>query len=223
MVYRVYVEKKEALANEARALLEDLRAFLGIQSLTGLRLFNRYDLEGISRELFDYAVQTVLSEPQLDTVTSEVPQGDTVFAVEYLPGQYDQRADSAAQCIQLMTQEERPTVRTARIYLLFGPLTAAELSERCDEDKAAVSRTLEFLLQNGYVTTEAVSRRYRSPLYLTNRGREVFAALQARIASMEDAASMGLTEEQRSKMYAALELICGNLERLCAAEQEDTL
>ena len=82
MVYRVYVEKKEALANEARALLEDLRAFLGIQSLTGLRLFNRYDLEGISRELFDYAVQTVLSEPQLDTVTSEVPQGDTVFAVE---------------------------------------------------------------------------------------------------------------------------------------------
>ena len=73
------------------------------------------------------------------------------------------------------------------------------------------------------MTTEAVSRRYRSPLYLTNRGREVFAALQARIASMEDAASMGLTEEQRSKMYAALELICGNLERLCAAEQEDTL
>ena len=127
MVYRVYVEKKAALANEARALLEDLRAFLGIESLTGLRLFNRYDLEGISRELFDYAVQTVLSEPQLDTVTSEVPQGDTVFAVEYLPGQYDQRADSAAQCIQLMTQEERPTVRTARIYLLFGPLTAADV------------------------------------------------------------------------------------------------
>ena len=113
MVYRVYVEKKEALANEARALLEDLRAFLGIQSLTGLRLFNRYDLEGINRELFDYAVQTVLSEPQLDTVTSEVPQGDTVFAVEYLPGQYDQRADSAAQCIQILSQGERPTVRTA--------------------------------------------------------------------------------------------------------------
>ena len=123
MVYRVYVEKKEALANEARALLEDLRAFLGIQSLTGLRLFNRYDLEGISRELFDYAVQTVLSEPQLDTVTSEVPQGDTVFAVEYLPGQYDQRADSAAQCIQILSQGERPTVRTARVYVLEGENT----------------------------------------------------------------------------------------------------
>ena len=127
MVYRVYVEKKEALANEARALLEDLRAFLSIQSLTGLRLFNRYDLEGISRELFDYAVQTVLSEPQLDTVTSEVPQGDTVFAVEYLPGQYDQRADSAAQCIQILSQGERPTVRTARVYVLEGELTAEQV------------------------------------------------------------------------------------------------
>ena len=127
MVYRVYVEKKEALANEARALLEDLRAFLGIQSLTGLRLFNRYDLEGISRDLFDYAVQTVLSEPQLDTVTSEVPQGDTVFAVEYLPGQYDQRADSAAQCIQILSQGERPTVRTARVYVLEGELTAEQV------------------------------------------------------------------------------------------------
>ena len=120
-------------------------------------------------------------------------------------------------------RSEGPHVSCLYYLGLDGPLTAAELSERCDEDKAAVSRTLEFLLQNSYVTTEAVSRRYRSPLYLTNRGREVFAALQARIASMEDAASMGLTEEQRSKMYAALELICGNLERLCAAEQEDTL
>ena len=136
MVYRVYVEKKEALANEARALLEDLRAFLGIQSLTGLRLFNRYDLEGISRELFDYAVQTVLSEPQLDTVTSEVPQGDTVFAVEYLPGQYDQRADSAAQCIQILSQGERPTVRTARVYVLEGELTA----EQVEKVKASMSQ-----------------------------------------------------------------------------------
>lgn len=116
MVYRVYVEKKAALANEARALLEDLRAFLGIESLTGLRLFNRYDLEGISRELFDYTVKTVLSEPQLDIVTDALPQGDAVFAVEYLPGQYDQRADSAAQCVQILSQGERPLVRTARVY-----------------------------------------------------------------------------------------------------------
>ena len=128
MVYRVYVEKKEALANEARALAEDLRAFLGIRGLTGLRLLNRYDLEGISRELFDYAVKTVLSEPQLDMVTDELPQGDMVFAVEYLPGQYDQRADSAAQCIQILSQGERPIVRTARIYVLEGALTQEQLA-----------------------------------------------------------------------------------------------
>ena len=130
MVYRVYVEKKEALANEARALLEDLRAFLGIQSLTGLRLFNRYDLEGISRELFDYAVQTVLSEPQLDTVTSEVPQGDTVFAVEYLPGQYVQRADSAAQCLQLLSPEQaKPKVACAKVYAIEGNGVTGEMME----------------------------------------------------------------------------------------------
>ena len=128
MVYRVYVEKKAALANEARALLEDLRAFLGIESLTGLRLFNRYDLEGISRDLFDYTVKTVLSEPQLDIVTDTLPQGDAVFAVEYLPGQYDQRADSAAQCVQILSQGERPLVRTARMYALEGKLTDAEIA-----------------------------------------------------------------------------------------------
>ena len=128
MVYRVYVEKKAALANEARALLENLRAFLGIESLTGLRLFNRYDLEGISRELFDYTVRTVLSEPQLDIVTDSLPQGDAVFAVEYLPGQYDQRADSAAQCVQILSQGERPLVRTARVYALEGKLTDAEIA-----------------------------------------------------------------------------------------------
>ena len=128
MVYRVYVEKKAALANEARALLENLRAFLGIESLTGLRLFNRYDLEDISRELFDYTVKTVLSEPQLDIVTDTLPQGDAVFAVEYLPGQYDQRADSAAQCVQILSQGERPLVRTARVYALEGKLTDAEIA-----------------------------------------------------------------------------------------------
>ena len=127
MVYRVYVEKKAELANEARALQHDLRAFLGIRSLTGLRLYNRYDLEGISRELFDYTVKTVLSEPQLDLVTDQAPQGDAVFAVEYLPGQFDQRADSAAQCIQILSQGERPAVRTARVYALEGMLTPQEL------------------------------------------------------------------------------------------------
>ncbi|MBQ5799471.1 MAG: phosphoribosylformylglycinamidine synthase, partial [Oscillospiraceae bacterium] len=127
MVYRVYVEKREALANEARALREDIRTFLGIDSLTNLRLYNRYDIEGIDRELFDYAVKAVLSEPQLDLVSEELPAGDAVFAVEYLPGQYDQRADSAAQCIQILSQVERPAVATARVYALEGNISAEQL------------------------------------------------------------------------------------------------
>ncbi len=121
MVYRVYAEKKEAFAAEAAALAEDIRAFLGIASLRRVRILNRYDVEGIDRELFERAVQTVFSEPQVDTVRAGLPATDgTVFAVEYLPGQYDQRADSAAQCIQILSQGERPTVRTAKVYILEG-------------------------------------------------------------------------------------------------------
>ena len=129
MVYRVYVEKKAALANEARNLCQDIRTFLGIEGLEELRIFNRYDVEGTDRALFDYAVGTVLSEPQLDNVYAELPPwGDAVFAVEYLPGQYDQRADSAAQCIQIISQAERPAVRTARVYALTGRLTDEQIS-----------------------------------------------------------------------------------------------
>ncbi len=128
MVYRVYVEKKEGLAHEAASLTENIRDFLGIKSLESIRLFNRYDLENIDRELFDYAVKTVLSEPQLDDVYDAYPQdGAAVFAVEYLPGQYDQRADSAAQCIQILSQGERPEVKTAKVYVLYGALTEADV------------------------------------------------------------------------------------------------
>ncbi len=128
MVYRVYVEKKEGLAHEAASLTESIREFLGIKSLESIRLFNRYDLENIDRELFDYAVKTVLSEPQLDDVYDAYPQdGAAVFAVEYLPGQYDQRADSAAQCIQILSQGERPEVKTAKVYVLYGALTEADV------------------------------------------------------------------------------------------------
>ena len=91
---------------------------------------NRYDVENISRELFDYAVKTVFSEPQLDVVSSALDNdGASVFAVEYLPGQFDQRADSAAQCIQIISQGERPTVRTAKVYMLYGALTDGQLAE----------------------------------------------------------------------------------------------
>ena len=130
MVYRIYVEKKEALANEARALLNELRNMLGIGNLRGLRVLNRYDVENITPELFASAVRTVFSEPQLDVVTEHLPEnGGTVFAVEYLPGQFDQRADSAAQCIQIISRGDRPTIRTAKVYLLEGDLTPGDVAQ----------------------------------------------------------------------------------------------
>ena len=130
MVYRVFVEKKPELAQEARNLKEDIRSLLRIDSLEDLRIVNRYDVENISPELFDYAVKTVLSEPQLDMVSSELnAEGAQVFAVEYLPGQFDQRADSAAQCIQIISQAQRPEVRSAKVYLLYGQLTQEQLRE----------------------------------------------------------------------------------------------
>ena len=114
MVYRIYVEKKEGLDNEARALLSEIRTFLGIDSVTRVRLINRYDAENITEELFNYAIGTVFSEPQLDDVFRQVENdGAVVFATEYLPGQFDQRADSAAQCRQLISHGEKPTVASA--------------------------------------------------------------------------------------------------------------
>ncbi len=130
MVYRVFVEKKNGLDNEARALLSDAKVLLGIENLEKVRLFNRYDVENIDEALFRYAVGTVFSEPQLDVASETVDlTGATVFAVEYLPGQFDQRADSAAQCIQIISQGERPTVRTAKVYALYGDITDAALAK----------------------------------------------------------------------------------------------
>ena len=129
MVYRIYVEKKNGLAHEAAGLYRELTEMLGITTLEGVRLFNRYDVENIDKELFDYSVNTVFSEPQLDNVTYSIDNdGATVFAVEYLPGQFDQRADSAAQCIQLISQKERPLVRTAKVYCLYGAISAEQLA-----------------------------------------------------------------------------------------------
>ena len=130
MVYRVFVEKKKELANEAKSLCEDIKNLLLIENIEDVRILNRYDVENISEELFDYAVKTVFSEPQLDIVSSELEEdGASVFAVEYLPGQFDQRADSAAQCIQIISQGERPTVRTAKVYMLYGALNEEQLAE----------------------------------------------------------------------------------------------
>ena len=128
MVYRIYVEKKPGFDGEAQALQNELCSLLGIEQLTGLRLLNRYDVEGIDQALFDQCVSTVFSEPPVDDTYTELPAwSDSCFAVEYLPGQFDQRADSAAECIQLISQGERPLVRSARVYLLEGALSDAQI------------------------------------------------------------------------------------------------
>ena len=130
MVYRIFVEKKEGLDNEARGLLSEAKNLLGIENLTKIRLFNRYDAENITEELFGYAVKTVFSEPQLDNASGSIDvPGAYVFAVEALPGQFDQRADSAAQCIQIISQGDRPLIRTAKVYALYGSLTEGDIAE----------------------------------------------------------------------------------------------
>ena len=128
MVYRVYVEKKPGQTHEADSLLKEVKDFLQIKNLASVRILNRYDVEKIEEDLFSYAVNTVFSEPQVDTVSYTVPTGGVVFAVEPLPGQFDQRADSAAQCIQILSQGERPLVRTAKVYVLEGDLSESDIA-----------------------------------------------------------------------------------------------
>ena len=131
MVSRIYVEKKPGFDVEAQQLTAELRSILQLEALKNVRLINRYDVEGISTELFERCVPTVFSEPQSDTTYTELPEanGAAVFAVEYLPGQFDQRADSASECIQLISQGERPDVLSAKVYYLEGDLTDAQVEE----------------------------------------------------------------------------------------------
>ena len=130
MVYRIYVEKRAELAHGAKSLLSQINTFLGIKSVTDVRILNRYDVENITEELFEYAVKTVFSEPQTDIATKALDaRGGRVFVSEYLPGQFDQRADSAAQCIQLISQGERPVVKGARVYVIYGEVSDAELEK----------------------------------------------------------------------------------------------
>ena len=129
MVYRIYVEKKSGLDHEAQNLKSDLLQLLGIGGVQNVRVLNRYDAEGIDRKLFDYAVHTVFSEPQLDVTGESLPEADLLFAVEYLPGQFDQRAASAAECIQIISRGERPAIRTAKIYALDGSFSEEEIEK----------------------------------------------------------------------------------------------
>lgn len=129
---RIYVEKKKEYAVEAAGLLADLVGTLGMTQLTGLRIVNRYDIAGLSDEDYEAAKRVVLSEPPVDTVhdeTLEIPEGVMSFAIELLPGQYDQREDFAAQCVQLISQGKRPAVAAAKVILLEGNLTDADVEK----------------------------------------------------------------------------------------------
>ncbi len=128
MVSRIYVEKKPGFDVEAQQLKGELTEILGIKGIEALRIINRYDVEGIDEELFRSCVPTVFSEPQVDVTYDELPASDgAVFAVEFLPGQFDQRADSASECVQLISQGERPAVRSAKVYMISGNLDEAAI------------------------------------------------------------------------------------------------
>ena len=128
-VRRVYVEKKPAFAVKAKELQAEIKSYLGISSVTGVRELIRYDIENISEETYKKALVTVFSEPPVDTVfeeTFELGNAKT-FSVEYLPGQFDQRADSAEQCVKLLNEEEEPVIRTATTYVIEGEVTEEQL------------------------------------------------------------------------------------------------
>ena len=124
-VKRLLVEKREGFDLEAKALIKDLKDSLHIDCIDDLRLLNRYDIEGLSDEICDSASKTIFSEPNLDVVYKEDVEYDKdakVFAVEYLPGQYDQRADWAAQCVQIINEGQRPNINSAKLYILTGDI-----------------------------------------------------------------------------------------------------
>ena len=131
-VRRIYVEKKAPFAVKAKELKGDLKNYLNLKTIEDVRIFIRYDVEHISDEVFERACRTVFSEPPVDELYREeiaVPENGRVFSVEYLPGQFDQRADSAVQCVKFLNEEENPIIRTATTYLITGSLTDEEFGQ----------------------------------------------------------------------------------------------
>ncbi|MBE7061821.1 MAG: phosphoribosylformylglycinamidine synthase [Clostridiales bacterium] len=152
MVYRIYVCKKPEFSLEADALSSEIKNLLNIDGVKSLKVINRYDVENIEKELFEKCINSVFSEPQIDDAYKTLPEADYVFAVEPLPGQFDQRADSAAQCIQLFSAGNRPSVKTAKVYAICGNLTDEQLTAikkyvinpvECREADLAEKQTLE--------------------------------------------------------------------------------
>ncbi len=133
-IKRLFVEKKKGFDIEAGAMCRDLKENLGLTALSGVRMINRYDIEGMSDAEIELTRDTVFAEPQVDNITFdtlEIKEGK-YFAMEYLPGQFDQRADSAAQCVQIMTGGDKPRVRTAKIVVLLGSITDEQLEEAAE-------------------------------------------------------------------------------------------
>ena len=129
-VRRVYVEKKAPFAVKAKELMEEIGSYLNLKTVTGVRVLIRYDVENISEETYKRACKTVFSEPPVDTLyeeSFEIAPGARVFSVEYLPGQFDQRADSAVQCVKFLKEDEEPIIKTAVTYVIEGNVTDEEL------------------------------------------------------------------------------------------------
>ena len=131
-VKRIYVEKKAPFAVKAKELKEEIGSYLGIAGVTAVRVLIRYDVENISDETFERAVNTVFSEPPVDILyreNIEIPADGKVFSVEFLPGQFDQRADSAMQCVKFLKEDEEPIIRTAITYLIQGDISSEEFEK----------------------------------------------------------------------------------------------
>ena len=132
MVKRIYVEKKKPFAGRAKELKEEIAGYLGIRSVDEVRIFIRYDVENVSDEVFEQATMTVFSEPPVDILYREeiaVSSNASVFSIEALPGQFDQRADSAEQCVRFIREDEQPVIRTAVTYMLIGDISESELTK----------------------------------------------------------------------------------------------
>ena len=128
-VRRVYVEKKPAYAVQAKELKHEISSYLGIKSVTGVRVLIRYDVENISDEVFEKACRTVFAEPPVDELyqeSFETAENSRIFSVEYLPGQFAQRADSAVQCVQFLDENSQPIIRSATTYVIEGTVTDEE-------------------------------------------------------------------------------------------------
>ena len=144
-VKRVYVEKKQEFAVQAKELKQELKSYLGIQTVENVRVLIRYDIENISDATFETACNGIFSEPPVDILYKEefeVKEGSRIFSVEYLPGQFDQRADSAVQCVQFIKEDEMPVIKSATTYVIEGAITDEEFAANA---KTTLSSTFAFV------------------------------------------------------------------------------